>query len=67
MNYRRADVIYNKCDDKPTLVSAVQFHGINRTKYDALVKEIAPIYDCKTLDELIHKSHMAAIHMQVIF
>ena len=65
MNYHRADVIHGKCDDKPSVVAAVQFHGVEKTKHDAIVKEISELYNSRTLDELVKNSFLAAKHMQV--
>uniref|UniRef100_A0A914RKN3 Uncharacterized protein n=1 Tax=Parascaris equorum TaxID=6256 RepID=A0A914RKN3_PAREQ len=63
--YRRADVLLGKCDDTPTVVEAVQFHGVHFTKNDALVKEIAYLYKSSSLAELIKNSNLACKHLQV--
>lgn len=64
-HYHRADVILGKCETTPALVESIQFHGIENTKNDALVKEIAPIYKSANVAELIHNCNLAAKHMQV--
>lgn len=63
--YRRAEVLYGKCEDAPTVVEAVQFHGIKRTKNDALVKEIAYLYKCADFGSLLHNANLAAKHLMV--
>ncbi|VDN55115.1 unnamed protein product [Dracunculus medinensis] len=65
-HYHRADVILGKCETTPALVESIQFHGIENTKNDALVKEIAPIYKSANVAELIHNCNLAAKHMQEI-
>lgn len=63
--YHRADVLLGKCDDTPTVVEAVQFHGVHFTKNDALVKEVAYLYKSSSLAELIKNSNLACKHLQV--
>lgn len=65
MSFHRAESIYGKCETAPSLVSAVQFHGVAKTKADAIVKEISEIYNSKNVDELVKNAFMAAKHMQV--
>ncbi|VDK69147.1 unnamed protein product, partial [Anisakis simplex] len=64
--YHRADVIHGKCENTPTTVQAVQFHGINSTKNDALIKEVAYLYQTKSLSQLIKNSNLAAKHLQEV-
>uniref|UniRef100_A0A158R3X1 Bac_surface_Ag domain-containing protein n=1 Tax=Syphacia muris TaxID=451379 RepID=A0A158R3X1_9BILA len=61
--YRRADVLYGKCEDSPTVVEAVQFHGIKRTKNDALVEEIAHLYRCCDFGTLLRDVNLTAKHL----
>jgi outer membrane protein insertion porin family len=63
MSFQRAESIYGKCENAPSLVSAVQFHGVEKTKHDAIVKEINELYNSKNVDELIKNSNLAAKHM----
>ena len=65
--FHKASVILGKAEAAPSLVEAVQFHGVHFTKNDALVKEIAELYKSETLHELVEKSHIAARHLQVLF
>ena len=70
----------DKAAATPSIVEAVQFHGVHITKNDALVKEVedyrvriekneylqvSELYRSRTLDELIHNSNLAAKHMHV--
>uniref|UniRef100_F1L426 SAM50-like protein gop-3 n=1 Tax=Ascaris suum TaxID=6253 RepID=F1L426_ASCSU len=64
--YHRADVLLGKCDDTPTVVEAVQFHGVHFTKNDALVKEVAYLYKSSSLAELIKNSNLACKHLQEV-
>ncbi|CAJ0568519.1 unnamed protein product, partial [Mesorhabditis spiculigera] len=64
--YHRADVIQDKAADAPSIVDAVQFHGVRMTKSDALVKEITELYRSANLDQLVHNSHLAARHLQEV-
>ncbi|VDM37246.1 unnamed protein product [Toxocara canis] len=64
--YHRADVLLGKCEDTPTVVEAVQFHGVNFTKNDALVREVAYLYKSSSLAELIKNSNLAAKHLQEV-
>ncbi|KAK0418194.1 hypothetical protein QR680_013425 [Steinernema hermaphroditum] len=64
--YHRAEVIHDLSQDTPANVESVQFHGIHKTKFDALVREVAPLYRSNTLGELIEKSSVAAKHMQEV-
>ncbi|MFH4980347.1 hypothetical protein AB6A40_007056 [Gnathostoma spinigerum] len=64
--YHRADILFGKCENIAANVEAVQFHGIKRTKSDALVKEVAYLYRSSTLSELLHNVHLAASHLQEI-
>ncbi|KAK5970924.1 hypothetical protein GCK32_010574, partial [Trichostrongylus colubriformis] len=61
-----ASVLLGRADGAPTVVEAVQFHGIRITKNDALVKEVSELYRSSTLDELVHNSHLAAKHLQEV-
>ncbi|KAK6041183.1 ATP binding protein [Cooperia oncophora] len=61
-----ASVLLGRAGDAPTVVEAVQFHGIRITKNDALVKEVSELYRSSTLDELVHNSHLAAKHFQEV-
>lgn len=64
--YHRADVLLGKAEKTPSIVEAVQFHGINITKNDALVKEVAELYRSANLDQLVQNSHLAAKHLQEV-
>ncbi|VDM60858.1 unnamed protein product [Angiostrongylus costaricensis] len=64
--FHKASVLLNRASTAPTIVEAVQFHGIRITKNDALVKEVAELYRSSTLDELVHNSHLAAKHLQEV-
>ncbi|KAH7731496.1 GOP-3 protein [Aphelenchoides avenae] len=65
-HYHRAEIVVDKCKETPSVLSAVQFHGIGRTKEDALVKEVSELYNSRNLDELIRNAHLAAQHMQEV-
>nr|CDJ94936.1 Bacterial surface antigen (D15) domain containing protein [Haemonchus contortus] len=64
--FHKASVLLGRAGDAPTVVEAVQFHGIRITKNDALVKEVSELYRSSTLDELVHNSHLAAKHFQEV-
>ncbi|VDK48410.1 unnamed protein product [Cylicostephanus goldi] len=64
--FHKASVLLGQADIAPTIVEAVQFHGIRITKNDALVKEVSELYRSATLDELVHNSHLAAKHLQEV-
>uniref|UniRef100_A0A1I7YAA7 Bac_surface_Ag domain-containing protein n=1 Tax=Steinernema glaseri TaxID=37863 RepID=A0A1I7YAA7_9BILA len=64
--YHRAEMIYDLSQDTPATVESVQFHGIHKTKFDAIVREVAELYRSGTLGELIEKSSIAAKHMQEV-
>ncbi|CAJ0937090.1 unnamed protein product, partial [Mesorhabditis belari] len=64
--YHRADVLWGKANQTPSIVEAVQFHGINITKNDALIKEVAELYRSNNLDQLVHDSNCAAKHLQEV-
>ena len=53
------------CERMPSSLTAIQFHGVAKTKLDGLQKEVAHLYSSGNLDELVKNSHLAAIHMQV--
>uniref|UniRef100_A0A1I7TWP2 Bac_surface_Ag domain-containing protein n=1 Tax=Caenorhabditis tropicalis TaxID=1561998 RepID=A0A1I7TWP2_9PELO len=62
--FHKAQTIREKAPGVPSIVEAVQFHGVRITKNDALVKEVSELYRSKNLDELVHNSHLAARHLQ---
>ncbi|KAK6740544.1 hypothetical protein RB195_008791 [Necator americanus] len=64
--FHKASVLLGQANSTPTIVEAVQFHGIRITKNDALVKEVSELYRSSTLDELVHNSHLAAKHFQEV-
>ncbi|CAL2037597.1 unnamed protein product [Caenorhabditis brenneri] len=64
--FHKAQTIREKAPGVPSIVEAVQFHGVRCTKNDALVKEVSELYRSKTLDELVHNSHLAARHLQEV-
>ncbi|CAD6185749.1 unnamed protein product [Caenorhabditis auriculariae] len=64
--FHKASLIRDKAGYVPSLVEAVQFHGVRVTKNDALLKEISELYKSATLDELVQKSHLAARHLQEV-
>lgn len=64
--YHRADILLGKCENTPTLVEAVQFHGVNCTRNDALVKEIAYLFKSASLADLLRNSNLAAKHLQEV-
>lgn len=64
--YYRADIIREKSADTPTRVEYVEFQGVRRTKYDALVKEIAELFKSRTLKELVVNSDLAARHLEYV-
>lgn len=39
--FHKASVLLGKTESAPSLVEAVQFHGVNFTKQDALIKEVS--------------------------
>ena len=65
--FQKASILIGKTEETPSVLEAVQFHGINFTKNDALVKEVADLYKSRTLHELVENSHIAARHLQVWF
>lgn len=65
--YHPADVLYGKCDNHPVIVETVQFHGVESTKNDALLKEIGYLYTVSSLPELIRCCDVAAKHLRVGF
>ncbi|PAV89626.1 hypothetical protein WR25_16671 [Diploscapter pachys] len=64
--FHKASVVIDKAAATPSIVEAVQFHGVHITKNDALVKEVSELYRSRTLDELIHNSNLAAKHMHEV-
>ncbi|CAI5446634.1 unnamed protein product [Caenorhabditis angaria] len=64
--FHKATKILEKAPDVPSIVEAVQFHGIRITKNDALLKEISELYRSRNLDELVHNSHLASRHLQEV-
>lgn len=62
---RNRYLMIKKCQNIPTFVNDVKFHGIAGTKRDALVKEVSGVFSSQTLDDLIRNSYLAARHMQV--
>ncbi|CAO4371669.1 unnamed protein product [Caenorhabditis nigoni] len=64
--FHKAQTIRDKAVGCPSIVEAVQFHGVKITKNDALVKEVSELYRSKNLDELVHNSHLAARHLQEV-
>ena len=63
--FQPADILHGKCEKAPSIVEAVQFHGVRVTKGDALLKEVAELYKSENVDELVKNSHLAAKHLQV--
>lgn len=64
--FHKAQTIRAKASGVPSIVEAVQSHGVRITKNDALVKEVSELYRSKNLDELVHNSHLAARHLQEV-
>uniref|UniRef100_A0A1I7X438 Bac_surface_Ag domain-containing protein n=1 Tax=Heterorhabditis bacteriophora TaxID=37862 RepID=A0A1I7X438_HETBA len=64
--FYKASVLLGKADVVPSIVEAVQFHGIHITKSDALLKEVSELYKSSNVDELLHNSHLAAKHLQEV-
>lgn len=64
-HFHRADLLHGKCEDAPSIVEAVQFHGVRTTKGDALLQEVAELYKSSNVDELVKNCHLAAKHLQV--
>lgn len=64
--FHKAQTIREKAPGVPSIVEAVQFHGVRLTKNDALVKEISELYRSQNLDELVQNSHLAARHLQEV-
>ncbi|CAI4232118.1 unnamed protein product [Auanema sp. JU1783] len=64
--FHKASVLLGKTEGTPSIVEAVQFHGVHITKNDGLVKEVSELYKSGTLDELVHNSHLAAKHLQEV-
>ncbi|CAB3402642.1 unnamed protein product [Caenorhabditis bovis] len=64
--FHKANTIREKASEVPSIVEAVQFHGVRITKNDALLKEISELYRSQNLDELVHNSHLAARHLQEV-
>uniref|UniRef100_A0A7E4VIZ1 Omp85 domain-containing protein n=1 Tax=Panagrellus redivivus TaxID=6233 RepID=A0A7E4VIZ1_PANRE len=65
-SFQRADVLLGKCGSEPSVLEAVNFHGVSKTKHDALVKEVSELYNSRNLDELVRNSFLAAKHMQEV-
>lgn len=64
-HFHRADLLHGKCEDAPSIVEAVQFHGVRTTKGDALLQEVSELYKSSNVDELVKNCHLAAKHLQV--
>ncbi|VDK88744.1 unnamed protein product [Onchocerca ochengi] len=64
--YHPAGVLYGKCDNQPVTVEAIQFHGVQNTRNDALLKEIGYLYTVSTLPELIRCCDLAAKHLREV-
>ncbi|CAI2348681.1 unnamed protein product [Caenorhabditis sp. 36 PRJEB53466] len=64
--FHKAQTIREKASGVPSIVEAVQFHGVRITKNDALLKEVSELYRSRNLDELVHNSHLAARHLQEV-
>uniref|UniRef100_A0A8R1IAC1 Uncharacterized protein n=1 Tax=Caenorhabditis japonica TaxID=281687 RepID=A0A8R1IAC1_CAEJA len=64
--FHKAATIRSKAPGVPSIVEAVQFHGVRITKNDALLKEVSELYRSQNLDELVHNSHLAAKHLQEV-
>ncbi|GMT19134.1 hypothetical protein PFISCL1PPCAC_10431, partial [Pristionchus fissidentatus] len=65
-HFHRADLLHGKCEDAPSIVEAVQFHGVRITKGDALLQEVAELYKSSNVDELVKNCHLAARHLQEV-
>ena len=62
-----AECVYGRCDQVPSVLQAVEFAGIVKTKRDALLKEIGPLFNIQNFNELVRNTWIASKHMMVVF
>ena len=62
-----AECVYGRCDQVPSVLEAVEFAGIVKTKRDALLKEIGPLFNIQNFNELVRNTWIASKHMMVVF
>lgn len=62
-----AECVYGRCVQVPSVLEAVEFAGIVKTKRDALLKEIGPLFNIQNFNELVRNTWIASKHMMVVF
>ena len=50
-----------------SVLEAVEFAGLVKTKRDALLKEIGPLFNIQNFNELVRNTWSASKHMMVVF
>jgi hypothetical protein len=65
MGYVRAEAVYDQAQYQPCVLNRIEFDNVSHTQKSALMQETMELYRSRTLDDLIRKSHIASVHMQV--